>query len=72
LFFLFSSGFPVVFFPPNISFVAEDYIPNGVILSAVHYTVLLFKEAAWILTALQAGNLAGPLLSRLLIEHWIQ
>lgn len=54
-------------FPPNISFVAEDYIPTGVILSAVLYTVLLFKELAQILTALQAGNLVGTVLSRLLI-----
>lgn len=55
------------YFSPNISFVAENYIPNGVILSAVLYTVLLFKELARILTALQAGNLVGTLLSCLLI-----
>lgn len=65
IFFPFS--FPVFFFPPNISFVAEDYIPNGIILSAALYTVLLFKELARILTALQAGNLGGALLSCLLI-----
>lgn len=63
---LFSFGFPVLFFPPNVSFVA-DYIPNGVILSAALYAALLFKELARILTALQAGNLGGPLLSCLLI-----
>lgn len=55
------------FFFPNISSVAEDYIPNGIILSAVLYTVLLFKELVRILTALQAGNLVGTLLSCLLI-----
>lgn len=67
LFFFFPFGFLVVFFSPNISFVAEDYIPNGVFLSAVSYTVLLFKELAWIVTTLQAGNLVGTLLSCLLI-----
>lgn len=65
--FFFLLAFLWVFFPPNISFVAEDYIPSGVILSAVLHTVLLFKELAWILTALQAGNLVGTLLSCLLI-----
>lgn len=66
-FLFFPFGFLVVFFSPTISFVAEDYIPNGVFLSAVLYTVLLFKELAWILTTLQAGNLVGTLLSCLLI-----
>lgn len=66
-FLFFPFGLLVVFFSPNISFVAEDYIPNGVFLSAVLYTVLLFKELAWILTTLQAGNLVGTLLSCLLI-----
>lgn len=65
-------GVLVVFFSPNISFVAEDYIPNGVFLSAVLYTALLFKELAWILTTLQAGNLVGALFCCLLIYHWAQ
>lgn len=62
-------GVLVVFFSPNISFVAEDYIPNGVFLSAVLYTALLFKELAWILTTLQAGNLVGAVFCCLLIYH---
>lgn len=65
--FFFSFQLSCVFFSPNISFVAQDYIPKGIILSAAWYTVLLFKELARILTALQAGNLGGALLSCLLI-----
>lgn len=45
----------------------SSYIPNTVILSAALHTALLFKELPWILTALQAGNPVGPLLSCLLI-----
>lgn len=68
-FFFWLSLFFFFFFPPCkcLNCSRSSYIPNTVILSAALHTALLFKELPWILTALQAGNPVGPLLSCLLI-----